>query len=466
MSPVEGRLYIPKIDPGACGKCGVCSHGCPAELILEQRSEESTLRGHVYQGKMTVPNVLARPDIMPPCQEACPLHQDIRACISLIGEGAFHEALEVIRETNPLPSVTGYVCHHPCEAACTRNIVDSPPSIKALKRFVTDYGKDKKTPRYKSSSSQKIVVIGSGPAGLTASYDLVTKGYPVEIIEARNEPGGMLRWAIPDFRLPRNILTRDIEHIKQMGVVIKTGIKLGSDLALADLLRQGAAAVIVAVGTQKSMPLDFGGRRTEGLIDCLDFLYRYANNEKPRIGEKVVVIGGGNAALDAARTALRCGARDVQILYRRSRDEMPADKSEICHAEADGVKIVDSVMPLGLNHASGHLDLKCVRTAPDARDSSGRYQSVPVTGSEFIMKSNTIISAIGQKPDLSFESASIGATPDGLIVTDKTGSTSLEGVFAAGDAVSGPGTVVQAMAQGRLVAGAVDAYITGRVRKI
>jgi len=401
---------------------------------------------------------------MPPCQEACLIHQDIRGYIRLIAERRYREALELIRETNALPSVTGYVCHHPCEVECIRDSVDEPASTRALERFVTDFDDGELSPtKVEKGKGKKVSIIGSGPSGLTAAHDLAKDGYQVEIIEAFPEPGGMLRWAIPHFRLPRHILHRDINYIEKMGVIIKTGIRFGIDITLSDVKKRGTDAVIMAIGTHQDLELSVENDAIEGCIDCLDFLRKYANGDKLTLGDKVMVIGGGNAALDAARCAMRCGAKEVEIVYRRSRQEMPAGRDEIKEAEAEGVRLTYLAMPVRIIERDGEVQgLECKRTELGEPDESGRRRPVPIEGSEFVVKATSIISAIGQQPDLSWNQGGLqfNFSPRNSFITDENGLTNIDGVFAAGDAVNGPTTVVEAMASGRRVAKAVALYLS------
>lgn len=461
---VEGRIYIPVVDVEKCNTCAVCIRGCPAEVIPEQRREESSLRGCIYRDIKTPPSIGIRTLGMLPCQEACPIHQDIRGYISLIAERRYREALELIRETNALPSVTGYVCHHPCEAECMRDSVDEPASIRALKRFVADLDDGELSPpKIEKGKRKKVSIIGSGPSGLTAAYDLVKDGYRVEIIEAFSEPGGMLRWAIPPFRLPRRILHRDINYIEKMGVVIKTDIRFGVEVTLSDLKKRGSDAVIMAIGTHQGLELGIENEGIRGYIDCLDFLRKYTNGDKLTLGDKIIVVGGGNAAIDAARSAIRCGSKEVEIIYRRSRQEMPADRDEIKEAEAEGVRISCLAMPLRIIERDGKVQsIECKRNELGEPDESGRRRPIPIEGSEFMVNATSIISAIGQQPELSWNQRGLhfNFSPRNNFITDENCLTNIDGVFAAGDAVNGPTTVVEAMASGKKVARSVALYLS------
>jgi len=465
---VEGRTHRPIIDTEKCDACSVCAKGCPAEIIFEMRKEESSLRGRVYKEVKTAPSInVDKIFDMPPCQAACPIHQDIRGYIELIAEKKYEEALKLIRETNALPSVTGYICSHPCEEKCVRNLVDESASIKTLKRFVVDFDDGRLAPpRVGRKKGKKISIIGSGPAGLAAAYELAGMSYEVEVLEAFSQPGGMLCWAIPPFRLPRNVLNRDIKYIEGMGVTIKTKVKFGIDMSLPDLRRDGADAIIMAIGTHEGLKMGVkNDKYARGYMDCLTFLRKYASGEPVDLGNKTIVVGGGNAAIDSARSALRSGVKDVTILYRRSYEEMPADRDELKEAQAEGIKINYLAMPVRIIGRDGEIQaLECIKTKLGEPDESGRRRPIPIEGSDFIMNISSIISAVGQRPDLSWnqEGLSFNLSPGNTFIVDDSCLTNIEGVFAAGDAVNGPTTIVEAMASGKRVARSVDNYLSGK----
>jgi heterodisulfide reductase subunit A len=452
---VEGRTHKPVIDYGKCEACAVCLQACPAEVIPDMRQEADSLRGRIYdptdmEPRLNESKIFAGPR----CQMSCPIRQDVRGYMKLIGEGKYREALELIRETNPLPSICGYVCHHPCEAACTRGRVDDPLSIRSLKKFVADYDDGHlRLPAREKARNKKIAIIGSGPAGLTAAHELAKKGYDVEMIEAYHEPGGMLAWAIPGFRLPREVLRKDIDYIGRLGVTIRTGVTFGPDTTWDDLWKNGAHAVIVATGTQRSLRMMIRNEDDfEGSMDCLTFLKAYNEGTDMRPGDRVIVVGGGNAAVDSARSALRLGAKEVTIVYRRSAEEMPADREEMDEARGEGVKVRFLTAPVRMIGEKGRVrGLECVRTELREADASGRSRPVPIRGSEFVWPADTVIAAVGQAPDdelmgpMKMDRESLG--------------TSEKGVFVAGDFVTGPTTVVEAMASGRKAARAVDEFL-------
>ena len=466
---VEGRTQIPVVDKGRCDTCAVCVRGCPAEMIPEMRAEEISLRGRVYRGIKTAPSLGSKPVEMPPCQEACPIHQDVRGFINLVANNRHREAMELIRQTNALPSVTAYVCNHPCEAACQRNLVEAPVDIKNLKRFVADFDNGRLMPPEIKKNGMKVSIIGSGPSGLAAAYSLAKVGYTIEIIESFPELGGMLRWAIPSFRLPKDVLNRDIKYIERMGVTIKTNLRFGVDISLSDIRKDGADAIIIAIGTHKSLPLRLkNDRHAIRYMDCLTFLRKYANGEQVDLGDEAIVIGAGNAGIDAARSVLRYGVKRVTVVDVLSQEEIAADEDELKEAQTEGVKVIYSAMPVRIIRQGGKIrGLECLRTELGERDSAGRKKHLAVNGSGFLIDASSVISAIGQQPDLSWnqERLPFSFSPNSTFIVDDSGATNIEGAFAAGDAVNGPTTVVEAMASGKRVAKSVGAYLTSVERR-
>jgi heterodisulfide reductase subunit A len=444
----------------------VCLKACPAEPIPDFRHEPESLRGKLYAGSDAEPRInVTKVFDLPNCQAMCPVRQDVRGYMSLIAENRYGEAIELIREANPLPSVCGYVCHHPCESACTRGKVDDPLSIRSLKRFVADYDNGQlNPPSVGKSKGKKVVIVGSGPAGLAAAHELAGMGYEVEVIESYREAGGLLAWAIPSFRLPREILQRDIDYIRRMGVSIRTGVHFGSDVKISDLRKSGAHAVIVATGTQKSLKMNIQNEKQQrGYLDCLDFLKACSDGQPVALGRQVVVIGGGNAAVDTARSVLRKSKAKATILYRRSLEEMPADREEIHEALREGVKIKFLTAPKKMLVSAGKVTgLECVKTELREADPSGRKRPVPVKGSEFVIKASTIIPAVGQEPDYGPVTAGLGAGRKALSMDRETLKATVNGVFAAGDFATGASTVVEAMASGKKAAQAVARYLEER----
>ena len=398
--------------------------------------------------------------LMPPCQAACPLRMDIREYVDSVAQGRIMEALQVIRSGNPFPSICAYVCTHPCEDACRRCQVDKSIAIRALKRFALEFGGDRMIQaEAETTHHEKIAIVGSGPAGMACAYYLRKLGYPVTIFEAHSELGGMLRVGIPQYRLPREVLDIEVQRLTQMGVEIRTNTRVVSLDLLFDM---GYKAVFVTIGAHQSLKMGIEGEESPGVIDGATFLREVNLGLKPPLGERVAVVGGGNVAIDAARTALRLGAGKVNILYRRSREEMPAAQAEVEQALEEGVEIMFLVAPTRISRESGRLSVTCVRMELGEPDASGRRRPVPIKDSEFNEEFDTLIGAIGQSPQTPGDfrvSIGRGAT---IQVDPVTLTTNRAGVFAGGDAVTGPATVTEALASGRLAASRIDDYLQHR----
>lgn len=401
-----------------------------------------------------------------PCTQACPAGINVKAYVSLIAEGRFREALAVVRERCPLPAVCGRICHHPCEAVCERRAVDEPIAIRLLKRFVADLEVDEPSaPGWDSSVKQaRVAVVGSGPAGLTAAWDLSRAGYPVTVFEANTEPGGMLRYGITQYRLPRTVLEAEIDTICRSGVEIRTGCRIGVDMELEQLLEQGFIATLVAVGAQEGKRLGLDGEiDCRSVVDALTFLRRVNEGDRTPIDGKVVVIGGGSTAVEAARSALRLGAESVDILYRRYREELLADQEEIRAAEAEGIAFRFLVTPTRVREDNGLLQgLECVRVGLGEPDASGRRRPLAIPGTEFTVDASLILVAVGQQADLGFFPPEVRSRliDHDLIHTDsRTAMTPCRGIFAAGDAVAGPTTVIDAIAAGHRAASSMQRFL-------
>jgi len=398
--------------------------------------------------------------LMPPCQAACPLHMEIREYVDLVAQGRIMEALQVIRSGNPFPSICACVCTHPCEDACRRSQVDSPIAIRALKRFALEFGGDRMIQtKAETTHHEKVAIVGSGPAGLSCAYYLRESGYPVTIFEAHSELGGMLRVGIPQYRLPREVLETEVQRLTQMGVEIRTETRVVSLDLLFDL---GYKAIFITIGAHQSLRMGIEGEDNPGVIDGATFLREVNLGLKPSLGTRVAVVGGGNVALDAARTALRLGANKVYILYRRSREEMPADAAEVEQTLDEGAEILFLVAPNKIRSKNGRLSVTCVRMELGEPDASGRRQPVPIKDSDFNKEFDTLITAIGQAPQTPVDFHVRIGRGSTIQVDTVTLTTNRRGVFAGGDAVTGPATVTEALAAGRLAASRIDDYLQHR----
>ena len=428
-------------DNARCSGCTTCARSCPQGAIFVRTANE-------------IVNFA-------PCSKDCPAHIEIPRYLRFIAEGKPSEAVAVIREKIPFPFVCGRVCVHLCEKNCQRAHLDDAIYIRALKRYATDHDTRKMwkdNSKVAPDTGKRVAIVGGGPAGLTAAFYLAKRGHKVTVFEALPEPGGMMRVGIPDYRLPKDILKSEIKEIEAAGVEIKTNARVES---VDELLNAGFNAVFLAVGAHDGMKLDIEGEDKAGVVDCAAFLRDVSLGKKVELGNRVAVIGGGNAAIDSARTALRLGAKEVTIVYRRTLVEMPAAREEIEAAQAEGVKFYYLAAPTRIIGKDGTLQLESVRMQLGEPDASGRRRPEPVKGSEFKMDFDNIIAAIGQRPHVP-KQFGITTGRGNVIETNKeTLATSREGVFAGGDAVSGPASVIEAIAAGRLAAVSIDKYLGG-----
>jgi len=453
------------IDETKCTGCGACVAGCPVTLPSEF-DQGLTERKAIYRPfPQAVPNVftISRRGTAP-CHDACPVHQGAQAYVALIAQQRFDEALRVILRDNPLSSICGRVCTHPCTAACTRGTVDEPVNLPALKRFITDYYPNYKLPQpVVPDRPEKIAIIGSGPAGLVCAYQLRQNGYRPTIFEALSTAGGMLAVGIPGFRLPRRFRQAEIDRLCDIGIEIKLNTSVGRAVSFDDL-RKEFAAIFIAIGAHVERKLHIPGEDLPGVIGGIDFLRRVNLRKSVTLGQKVLVVGGGNSALDAARTALRKGAEEVTIVYRRTRAEMPADPREVADAEREGIKLMFLVSPKSFKAGPhGHVaGLECLKMKLGAPDASGRPAPVPIPFSEFILPCDTVIATIGQSPDVGALGERLGleTTKWGTLAADpQTLETGLPGVFAGGDCVTGPDVVIHAELAGKKAATSIDRWL-------
>jgi NADPH-dependent glutamate synthase beta subunit-like oxidoreductase len=387
-----------------------------------------------------------------PCREACPAGIDVPRYIRHIRNRDFDGALAVIRERIPFPAVCGHACVHPCEAKCARIQYDEAIAIRLLKRAAEERGLGAPSYGIKAKpSGRRVAVIGSGPCGLTAAYYLAGKGHAVTVFEALPEAGGMLRYGIPEYRLPNDVVDREIDAIRRRGVEIVTSSPVRSAQELKD---RGYDAVLVASGAWKPLKMGIEGEDSSLVMDGLAFLKAVNTGAMTAVGKKVIGVGGGNAAIDASRASVRMGAK-VTLLYRRSRQDMPASPDEVAEAEEEGVRIVFMTAPIRVLRGK----VLCIRMAPGPLDNSGRPRPVPVEGSEFSLACNTIIMAGGQTADA--EALKLEENRNGTVKVDAKSATTIPGIFAAGDAVTGPKTIIDAIAQGRSACSSIDRHLGG-----
>ncbi len=420
-------------------------------------------------------------NLAPPCQAGCPAGIDIQGYVALISQGKFGEAFDLIREKVPFPLVLSRICPRPCEEKCIRGKVDEPVAINALKRFVVDWQMEKgvesnlsvPNPLLPTDNSQlKVAIIGAGPAGLTCAYELAKLGYKVAVFESSSKAGGMLVLGIPGYRLPKGLVEKEIKEIEEQGVEIKLNTTIGKDLTLGGLKEMGYKAIFIATGAHKSKRLNIPGENLLGVMDGLSFLKRVNLDKQVEvgkrvaiIGKRVAIIGGGNTAVDAARSSIRLGAKEVYLIYRRTKEQMPAIPKEIERAEEEGVKILYLTLPTEITGKNGRVNgLKCVPLVLDEIDAEGRRKPLPISASEFLLKIDTLIVAMGQSPDLSFldEERELRIGEDNSIVVNPiTYTTSQPGIFAAGDVVKGSSSVIEAIAAGKRVAISMHRYLQG-----
>jgi len=441
-----GTVNGGSVEDSGCKFCFACVEVCPTGAIVDRVPQEK-----IYAD---------REGYIVPCSDACPAHIDIPRYVKYATDGKYGEALAVIREKVPFPGSLGRVCIHPCEQACRRDCLNEPIAIKELKRVAADKGDDqwKRNSRVAASTGKKVAVVGAGPAGLTAAFYLAKAGHSIVCFEALPEPGGMMRVGIPEYRLPRDLLGSEIDLIRQAGVEIRCNTRIES---IDDLLKDGYDAVYLGVGAHKGMRIGVDGEDLPGVMDGATFLREANLGRKVDIKGRVAIIGGGNAAMDAARVSLRVGAEKGIMVYRRTRAEMPADPEEIIDSLDEGVEMVFLAAPTRITKNNDKLLLECVRMRLGEPDASGRRRPVPIEGSEHTLEFDNIIAAIGQGPEIPEKFDIKIGRGNTIQVNSRTMETSRPGVYAGGDAVTGAASVIQAIAAARDAASAMDKYLGG-----
>ena len=473
-------IYIPTLchdesvaKYGACGLCLVEGEGLPklmracstipADGWILHTDSDRVLRARKVALELLMSDHDG--DCKGPCSLNCPAGTDCMAYVNEIAKGNYHDAVRIIKEKFPFPASIGHVCPHPCEDACRRQYVEESISIAYLKRFagLKDLEKDTWKPEVAADTGKKVAIIGGGPAGMTAAYFLKTYGHQVTVYDAMPDMGGMLRYGIPEYRLPKAVVDREVKEIEDLGVVLKNNVKIGKDLTL-DEIRKEADATILAIGAWTSTKVGCPGEDAEGVLGGIDFLRANILGKPEEIGKSVAIVGGGNTAMDACRSAVRLGAENVYVIYRRTRNEMPADDEEIDEAIEEGVQFKFLTNPAEIISENGHVkEIKLQVMELGEPDASGRRSPVPVEGKFETLQVDTVIAAIGQKVDP--EGFGVELNKKGIIAADETTfRTNLEDVFAVGDATNkGAGIAIAAIGEANKAAAVVDSYLNGEL---
>jgi len=442
--------------------CGL-GQTSPNPVLTTLRHFREEYEAHIIDKKC--PAAVCQALFKSPCQHTCPVELDIPGYISLIKESKFAEAYNLIKQRNPFPSVCGRVCHHPCEFKCRRAQIDEPIAIRDLRRFVADYALEhgvEYVPEVKERKEERVAIIGAGPAGLSAAWDLSLEGYQVTMFDALPVAGGMLAVGIPEYRLPKDILRKEVQDVEKLGVDIKLNTPIDD---VDSLLKDGYQAVFIAVGAHKGIKMGVPGEDLAGVYDAIEFLKEANLGKEIHVSKRVAVIGGGNSAIDSARVALRKGAEEVHIFYRRERRDMPAIAEEVEAAEEEGIHLHLLTVPTRILGNDGRVaGLECIRMELEEFDRSGRKTPYPIEGSEYKADIDMVIEAVGQRPDTSFiKDNGVKIERGGIVTVDRrTLATGRKGIFAGGDAVTGPQTAIEAIAAGQRAASSIKRYLQGK----
>jgi NADH-quinone oxidoreductase subunit F len=442
----------------------ICGLGqtSPNPVLTTLRYFRDEYEAHIIDRKC--PSAVCQALFKAPCQHSCPVGLDVPGYISLIKDGRYEDAFKVIMQKLPFPLSVGRVCPAPCQRKCRRGQVDEALAIRHLKRFAADYAYEHDLeyhPEIKGWKKEKVAIIGAGPAGLSAAWDLSIEGYNVTVFESLPVAGGMLAVCIPEYRLPNEYLNWEIERIMKLGVDIKLNTRIDD---IPSLFKQGYNAVLIAIGAHKGNKMEIPGEELNGVIDAIDFLRGIHMGESIQVGQKVGIIGGGNSAIDAARVAIRKGAKEVNILYRREKGDMPADEEEVISAQQEGVHIHQLIAPARIIGENGQVvGVECIRMEPKEFGKTGRRNPSPISGSEYIINVDMLIEAIGQQPDTqNLKLDEVKIDKNGRIAADsRTLLAGNKGIFAAGDAFTGPSTVIEAIASGQRAASSIRRYLRG-----
>ncbi len=444
MDTIVGTSYDSSMKDAGCKFCRACVEVCPSGALTDKKPADEK----------------DREKTLIPCKSNCPAGTDIPRYVKLIAEGRFQDSIEVIRQKLPFPLVLGLVCHHPCEEACSRCDINEPISIRELKRFVAenDTRRWKSKVKVSSDTGKKVAIVGAGPAGLTAAWFLRKQGHAITVFEELSEPGGMLKTGIPDYRLLPDVLNKEIIDITDIGVKIKTNTKIES---LDELFNKDFDVIFLALGAPKGIEMGLPGEDDSRVLDGISTLKKINFGEKVDIKGEVAVVGGGNVAVDIARSSLRTGAKKVTILYRRTREEMPAHDKEIDDALEEGIEINFLVNPQKIIPSKDKIRVECIKMELGEPDESGRRCPIPIRDSEFILELDRLIIGIGQRSNVP-EKFGVSTDKRRRVIADEESlSTSRKGVFAGGDLVSGPASVIEALQAGRLAASSIDKYLGG-----